>query len=175
MTIKLRSQSICMIGHMGMLKRVFTTAQGKEKIWRKKKSRELKPETDIGFDLWAANLSVEWSVVRQVNDDQCDQIMKYKVAQLSQHCPKSCQIIFSWKLHYFKQPKKLPEYLGYFCKQICWQEIQKIAQSGHTDDDPIFCFARKRSKSQERLKGWKFHSRHDQEYDNDEDKEGGRR
>ena len=30
--------------------------------------------------------------------------------------------------------KKLPEYLGYFCKKMCYQEHQKIAQSGHTDD-----------------------------------------
>ena len=26
----------------------------------------------------------------------------------------------------------VPEYLGYFGKNICYQEVQKIAQSGHT-------------------------------------------
>ena len=36
-------------------------------------------------------------------------------------------------LHYFKEPKKFPENLDYFCKKNCYQEVQKIAQSGHTD------------------------------------------
>ena len=36
-------------------------------------------------------------------------------------------------LHYFKEPKKFPENLDYFCKKNCCQEVQKIAQSGHTD------------------------------------------
>ena len=26
--------------------------------------------------------------------------------------------------------------LGYFCNQICWQELSKIAQSGHTEVIP---------------------------------------
>ena len=27
---------------------------------------------------------------------------------------------------------EVTEYLGYFCKEICHQELSKIAQSGHT-------------------------------------------
>ena len=40
--------------------------------------------------------------------------------------------------------KKLQEYLGYFCKKICYQEVQKIAQSGQTDyDSRIIIYNRK--------------------------------
>ena len=28
-------------------------------------------------------------------------------------------------MYYLKLPKNLPEYLGYFCKKICYQEVQK--------------------------------------------------
>ena len=58
-----------------------------------------------------------------------------KVAQFSpfpQYWPKSSQIIFTWKLHYLKQPKNLPEYLGYFCEKFLLPTRSKIAQSGHT-------------------------------------------
>ena len=38
---------------------------------------------------------------------------------------------------FFKIAKKSPIFLVYFCKQICWQELSKIAQSGHTARDKI--------------------------------------
>ena len=59
-------------------------------------------------------------------------MMKLIDAKFSQYFPKSSQIIFTLKLNYFKQHIKLTEYLGYFCKQVYYQEVQKIAQSGHT-------------------------------------------
>ena len=33
----------------------------------------------------------------------------------------------------FTTAQKDAKHLGYFCNKICYQEIQKIAQSGHTD------------------------------------------
>ena len=35
-------------------------------------------------------------------------------------------------LYYLKKAKKLPDYLGYFCKKFCYQEEPNIAQYGHT-------------------------------------------
>ena len=56
-----------------------------------------------------------------------------KSPNFSRYCPKCSQIIFRWKWYYFKYTKLLPEFLSYFCKKICYQDVQKIAQSGHTD------------------------------------------
>ena len=39
--------------------------------------------------------------------NQCDQMLKYKVAQ-----------IFTWRVMYFKKAQKVTKYLGY-----CWQKI----------------------------------------------------
>ena len=50
-----------------------------------------------------------------------------KSCTISPNCLKSSHIIFTWKFHYFKWPKKLSGYLGHFCKKICYQEIQKFA------------------------------------------------
>ena len=33
----------------------------------------------------------------------------------------------------FTTTHKVPKHLGYFCNKNCYQEITKIAQSGHTD------------------------------------------
>ena len=49
-----------------------------------------------------------------------------------QYCRKSSQITFYMKFVLFEIANKLPEYLGYFCKNICYQEVLKIAQSSHT-------------------------------------------
>ena len=32
-------------------------------------------------------------------------------------------------------PNIIAKYLGYFCKELCSQELSKITQSGHTDCD----------------------------------------
>ena len=37
------------------------------------------------------------------------------------------------KVVLFHIAQKLPAYLGYFCKKICYQEVKKMGQSGHTD------------------------------------------
>ena len=39
---------------------------------------------------------------------------------------------------YFKRAQKSQIFLGYFFKQICWQELSKIAQSDHTDYPTCF-------------------------------------
>ena len=48
------------------------------------------------------------------------------------------------KVILFNIAQKVTNVLGYFCKQICYQELSKIAQSGHTDgdtkrDDTTYC------------------------------------
>ena len=39
---------------------------------------------------------------------------------------------FSLAETYFKIAQKVAKYLSYFYKQICFKELSKIAQSGHT-------------------------------------------
>ena len=50
--------------------------------------------------------------------------------------PKVAQIdstaVFTKRTPFSKQPKKSQMFLGYFCKQICCQELSKISQSGYT-------------------------------------------
>ena len=36
---------------------------------------------------------------------------------------------------FFKRAQTVTVHLGYFWKNICSQELSKIAQSGHTDDN----------------------------------------
>ena len=38
----------------------------------------------------------------------------------------------------FKTVPKVTKHLGYFCSKICYHEIHKIAQSGHTDSDQCY-------------------------------------
>ena len=52
--------------------------------------------------------------------------MFHKVAQID------TKAVFT-KVILFKISQKAPIFLGYFCKQICCQELQQIAQSGHAD------------------------------------------
>ena len=55
-----------------------------------------------------------------------------KLPNVSKSCRNNFHISFIHKLIYFKIARKTPIFLGYFCKQICWQELSKVAQSGHT-------------------------------------------
>ena len=41
------------------------------------------------------------------------------------------------KWHFQKNSQKVAKYLGYFCTQICHQDLSKIAQSGHRRN--LFC------------------------------------
>ena len=68
-----------------------------------------------------------------------DWIKSYPI--FPQYCPNSSLIIFTWKLYFLKEPKNLPYYLGYFCKQICNQKVTKIAQFGHTAQRATLCHA----------------------------------
>ena len=47
--------------------------------------------------------------------------------------PKRSNSSFNLKCDLFKITQNVSEYLGYFCTEICHQELSKIAQSGHTD------------------------------------------
>ena len=53
-------------------------------------------------------------------------------------CPKSIHTDWCKKFHFSQCPKIVAKYLGFFCKKLCSQELSKIAQSGHTDDDEWF-------------------------------------
>ena len=54
--------------------------------------------------------------------------------KVAQYCPKTIgQIIFYMNITLLKiAAKKFQKYLGFFCKKICYEEVQKSAQSGHT-------------------------------------------
>ena len=63
---------------------------------------------------------------------QCDQMLENKVAQ---QFPNVAEIISTAVLHKltsYKIAQKSPILLGVRFKQICWQKLSKIAQSGHT-------------------------------------------
>ena len=49
--------------------------------------------------------------------------------------PKADTVAVLHKVVIFKIAQKVFSVLGYFCKQICCQELSKIAQSGHTEQD----------------------------------------
>ena len=57
---------------------------------------------------------VKSSVTRQWNE---------KLPNFSQYCPKRKQFIFTRNSYHLKLSKHLPEYLGYFCKKNCYQEV----------------------------------------------------
>ena len=52
---------------------------------------------------------------------------------VSKSCPKSSHGIFYLKLLLFNIAQKVTKHLEYFCKQICCQELEKFAQSGHNE------------------------------------------
>ena len=56
-----------------------------------------------------------------------------KSSQICQKWPKSSHNSFWLKLTFFKVAPKSWKCLGNFCKQICPQDLPKIAKSGHTD------------------------------------------
>ena len=57
-----------------------------------------------------------------------------------QKFPKQCLQQFLHEVIFFKIALKSPILLGYFCKQICCQEVSKLAKSGHTEQKLINCF-----------------------------------
>ena len=57
---------------------------------------------------------------------------KSKVAQLLQKHPKISQSSFYLKSDIFQNSPKIVNYLGYYCRKMCHQDLSKIAQSGHT-------------------------------------------
>ena len=64
-------------------------------------------------------------------------VTRYGEKILPKFFPKVAQInataALTWSDTLQKKPKKSPMFLGYFCKQICCQQLSKIAQSGHTN------------------------------------------
>ena len=70
--------------------------------------------------------------------DQCDQIGEFKNSQIFPKVPpKVAKAFFRFKVILSKYHLKVSNYLGFFCKKICLKVLLKIAQSGHTDYDPI--------------------------------------
>ena len=58
--------------------------------------------------------------------------VKIKVAQIYPNVdPNSSHSRVCFKVMSFLKAQKVTKYLGYFCKKICYQELLKIAQSGH--------------------------------------------
>ena len=49
--------------------------------------------------------------------------------------PKSSQTRFCLKSDIFHNIQIVPNLLGYFCKKNCYQDVPKIAQSGHAEQD----------------------------------------
>ena len=73
------------------------------------------------------------SVRSEVRSNQCDQMLTLKVAQIYPNVdPKSSLNRVYFKVMSFLKAQKVTKYLGYFCNKICYQELLKIAQSGHT-------------------------------------------
>ena len=63
---------------------------------------------------------------------QCDQMLILKVTHFfPKVAQKVATVVFSSKIVFCKKPK-IHNYLSYFCKKICHQELSRIAQSGHT-------------------------------------------
>ena len=54
-----------------------------------------------------------------------------KICPIFQILLKNSQIIFTWKYYYLIKPKNLPEYLGYFCKTICYQDVKNRPIRSH--------------------------------------------
>ena len=48
-------------------------------------------------------------------------------------CPKSRHSSLTYKIRFYKIAQKVAKYVVYFGKEICRQEVPKIAQSGHTE------------------------------------------
>ena len=55
--------------------------------------------------------------------------------KFSRMAQKVATVVSTWKVMFFKRVPKVTRHLGYFWKKICQQELSKIVQSGHTDDD----------------------------------------
>ena len=54
-----------------------------------------------------------------------------KEKKVSQFCPKVAQKVVFFK-NAILQPQKLPNNWA-FCKKFCQSDLEKVAQSGHTD------------------------------------------
>ena len=54
--------------------------------------------------------------------------------------PKAAAALFCLKVVFFNAAQKVLKYLGYFCKQLCCQELSISAQSGHFDQKPSITF-----------------------------------
>ena len=78
---------------------------------------------------------------RSVYRDQCNQMLKLKLAQFFISCPISDYRSYCFNTICFKIAQKVIKYFGYFCKKIYCQELSKIAQSGHSDRDSKTLFA----------------------------------
>ena len=82
--------------------------------------------------VWLNLVFIEVALSPFFSLEQCDQMMK-KVAKIFPILPKkAAKSCFIWEMYNFKKPKILQEYMGYFCKKICYQQVQNIALSGHT-------------------------------------------
>ena len=69
----------------------------------------------------------------ELDKEQCDQML---VSKLTPNFPVLAQIVtkvaFYYTVTYFKIAQKVSKYLGHFNEKICFQELSKMAQSGHT-------------------------------------------
>ena len=71
-----------------------------------------------------------WFSIQQ----QCDQLLEFKVSKCSNSYPKRRQSSFYLNLlSYFKIAPKVTKYFGLFWIKICQRQFLKIAQSGHFD------------------------------------------
>ena len=82
------------------------------------------------------SLGIFWRVKRSINrtiPNQCDKMLEQKVAQYFRKLPpKSTHNSFFSKSDVFQQPKSHTNNLAGFVKCVCYHELSKIAQSGHT-------------------------------------------
>ena len=66
-------------------------------------------------------------------------MLDYDVAQFppSKLTQKVVTAMFTLKRKFLNNPKSY-QIFGLFCKKICYQDLSKIAQSGHTDQRPLY-------------------------------------
>ena len=74
---------------------------------------------------------------RQQEGEQCDQMLKLEVAKIFQKLPKSSNSNYHVKSNVFQNRPKSCRISGIILKKHKAKMIRKIAQSGHTDRDPI--------------------------------------
>ena len=73
-------------------------------------------------------------------DDQCDQMLKLKVAQFFNCSTKCVRSSFYLKFHIVQISPKSSQIFGLLWNKINHEGLLKVAQSGHTGDDPTHTY-----------------------------------